>query len=143
MVPEMNRVGEEIGLGGGLEKALLLFFLAADTVASPRNGFQSFLLHVLFAGEARPEVSLRDSVESLFDELQNSPVVAALVEKELFRVGVGDSVGNILGGLFVGLPAVLLALHDQRLQFFIFLEQPLPVLLDSSLVHGASLKLCL
>ena len=81
MVPEMNRVGEEIGLGGGLEKALLLFFLAADTVASPRNSFQSFLLHVL------------------------------------------------------------LALHDQMPQFFLFLEQPLPVLLDSSLVHGASLKL--
>ena len=107
MVPEMNRLGEEIGLGGGLEKALLLFFLATDTVASPRNGFQSFLLHVLFAGEARPEVSLRDSVESLF----------------------------------VGPPAVLLALHDQMSQFFLFLEQPLPVLLDSSLVHGASLKL--
>ena len=137
----MNRVREDIGLSAGLEKALLLFFLAADTVASPRNGFQSFLLHVLFAGGARPEVSLRDSVESLFDELQDSPVVAALVEKKLFRVGVGGFVGNILGGLFVSLPAVLLALHDQMPQFSPFLEQPVLVLLDSSLVYGASLKL--
>ena len=141
MVPEMNRAGEEIGLSAGLEKALLLFFLAANTVASPRNGFQSFLLHILFAGDARPEFSLRDSVESLFDELQDSPVVAALVEKKLFRVGVGGSVGNILRGLFVGLSAVLLALPDPMPQFSLFLEQPLPVLLDPPLVHGASLKL--
>lgn len=103
---------EEIGLIAGLEKALLLFLLATDTVAGPRNGFQALLLHVLFAGDARPEIPLCDSVESLFDELQNSPLIVALVKKELLRVGIGRFVSNILSGRFVGLPPVLLALHD-------------------------------
>src|SRR6185369_12181746 len=72
------------------------FFLALDTVTSPRNRFQALGIDLVSAVNALSEGSLAYSIERALHHLQRLSLVAALVEEKFFRVGTGRAIGDVL-----------------------------------------------
>src|SRR5262244_596391 len=88
-------------LRGLLENTLFEFLLAFDAVARPGNCLQPLGVDVLAAGDAFAETAFAYARQSAFDHLQQLAVVIALVKQELFVVGTGGAVGNILRRVFI------------------------------------------
>ena len=75
------------------------------------------------------------AIQRFLDQLQNAPVIIALVKQEFLGVGIGRLVGDILRDFLVRLATVLLGLGNQPLKFFLFLNQLLPIRFDFLLIH--------
>ena len=118
-----------------LEEALVLFLLALDAVTCPRNRFQAFYLNLSLAGHTQAVGAILDACQGFVDQLQDTPVLIALVEKELLGVGVGGLVGNILGRFFVRFTPVALGLRHHPQQLLLRSDEALLVVFRFLLVH--------
>src|SRR6266404_6760414 len=120
----------------GLENPLFLLLLAFNTMASPGDRVKAFGLDFLLAGDTEAIGRSLDSFERLVYQVEDSPIVVALMKEKLFGVGIRGLVGNILGGLFVRFSSVLLGFRYQVQQLCLFCQQSLLESFSLSLVHA-------
>src|SRR5579859_4540775 len=99
--------------GPGLEEALILFFLTFNTMAGPRDRFQALGLNLFLAGRAKTIGRSLNALQRVVDQMENAPIVVALVEEEFLGVGICGLIGYILGRFFVRLSAILLGFCNQ------------------------------
>src|SRR6202035_4693174 len=107
------------------QQALLEFLLALDAVARPGHSLKALGVDFFTAVDALAKTSLPDARQRFLHHLQELPLVIALAEQKLLRVGTGGAVGNVLGGVLVGGAAVCLGTGDRSAQILLPRLQPL------------------
>jgi len=111
-------------------------------MARPRHGFQAFGVDFLAARDAFAKTSFAQSRQSSLYHLKQVTIVVALTEEELFVVGTGGAIGDILSRFIVGAPAILLVAGNHMAQIvlpgFQFLSEILDLLLVHSYFSGAN-----
>src|SRR5215469_9128887 len=90
------------------QNSLLQLFLAFNTMARPRHGFQPLGIDLFSARDAFAEVAFANAGERALHHLQQLPVGVALVEEKFFVVRTGGLVRNILRHILIGATAILL-----------------------------------
>ena len=75
---------------------MFLFFLAFDAVARPGNGLEPLVLHFLLARDAQAVFTALDSDERVLNQLEDAPVVIALMKEKFLGIGIGGLVGDIV-----------------------------------------------
>src|SRR5262249_54146914 len=86
--------------------AVLLLFLAGDTIARPGNGLQTLCIDLTAAAHTFPEGAFADPLQRRFHHLQQLAFIVALREQEFLGVGTGSTVCNILSRILVGNAAI-------------------------------------
>src|SRR5437763_1204739 len=119
-----------------LQLAFFHFFLAFDAVARPRDRVEALGVDLRPAGNALAEDAFAQAAERALHHLEELAVVVGLVEEELFVIGAGGAVGDVLRAIEVGGPAVLLRARDGAAQRLLPLLQLLAEVLQPLLFHA-------
>jgi len=106
-----------------LQQTLLEFFLALDAVTGPRNGFKPLRIDLIAAVDAFAKGTFANAAQRGLHHLQRLPLIAALVEEKLFRIGTGGAIGDVLCGVHVGCATVLLIARNVLTKFALALFQ--------------------
>src|SRR5712671_991300 len=108
-----RRRGEDPGPGearSDLQQALLELLLTDDAVAGPGNGLEPLAVDLGAALDALAEAAVIDTLQCLVHLLEYLAVGVGQRVEELLGVGAAGLVGEILGALVFGQPAVRLVL---------------------------------
>ena len=112
-------------MGSFFQQALLELLLALDAVTRPGHGFKPFGVDLFAAMDALAETAFPDPRQRSLHHLQELPLVVALAEEKLLGVRTGSAVGDVLGRVFVGGPAIGLGAGDRAPQILLPRLQPL------------------
>jgi len=100
------------------EQALLGFFLALDTVASPGDSFQAFGVGFPFRRKRiSPKLPSRRRASAPSTIWSNWRSLLLLAEQKFLVVRTGGAIGDVLGGLVIRATAVLLVAGHHVAQF--------------------------
>lgn len=119
-----------------LKQTLFVLFLAGDTVARPRNCFESLLVYFFMAIDALPEFIVLNSAQGLIDQLKNGAIRVGLPKQEFLGVRVGSLVREIDRRVIVSLASFLLGASYVPQKLFTAGSKFLFVIFRSLFIHA-------
>src|SRR5208337_2394945 len=93
-------------------RALFHFLRTRKAVFRPRHCLQALLLQLLLAIGAGAVLVVADALQGLVNHIQDGAVGIGLTEEEFLGIGVGSLIGEVDGGVVVGLAALFFGAHN-------------------------------